>query len=669
MFVASKWHVLVATLIVASAALLVLRPAHAQIDASQAGSVESVACPISVPETLDVECGELTVPENYEISDGATVRLPYIILRNTDAKSEPDPIVYTAGGPGYSSLGSVWFFVRSPILAHRDVIVFEQRGNRYADPALTCDESLWWKEGVEGTPCLDAINASGVDITQYTTENIVRDLIALRNALGYQRWNLYGGSFSTSLMLLMMEADELGTRSAILQSVKPPSETTFAHESDSPLRAIENMFADCAANNECAAAYPDMEEQFYSVVRQLNAEPVEVEAARTDGDEPIVVDMDGDRFIDWIVVYHLYQPAFPPFGTAYLPLLISEIAAGNLESLEPVAQAFWSSNIRNPNWAWGLMLAVNCQQDLPVAGTTKSDADIAAMEKLDGFARSTSQRAICASWGLSPQAPAATDYVRSDVPALVLAGAFDPVTPPAWSRTTAEHLTNSTYVEFPGHGHDVTADNPCVTMLEVAFLDNPGPNLDVSCLDSSPTASFVLPNEIFVLPGLAQSGREVSVGAPEGVAWIEAVVVLSILGSAVLALVLGLLGSLSVAGRRTAIPISDGAALATYVLAICTALAMISLPILLTEVHESYPDSTDIAFALGPSRDLLSATLLAWITPLAGAMALTLAVTSLWAWVAHRWHRGFRIVISLVVVFSLPMLMLALRWGLFTMLL
>ncbi len=143
------------------------------------------------------------------------------------------------------------------MLADRDVIIFEQRGNRYADPALMCDSSIWWEVEPGHTPCLDSIKEKGVDITQYHTQNIVRDMMTLRQALGYEQWNLYGSSFSTSLMLLLMEADPEGIRSAILQSVKPPNETTFAHEADSPLRAIQQMFNDCAADSRCAVAYPE----------------------------------------------------------------------------------------------------------------------------------------------------------------------------------------------------------------------------------------------------------------------------------------------------------------------------------------------------------------------------------------------------------------------------
>ena len=541
-------------------------------------------------------------------------------------------------------------------------------GNRAADPPLTCDPSVWWEEAAGNTPCLKAIEAQGIDITQYTTHNIVRDVVALREALGYAQWNLYGSSFSTLVMLLVMDTDPSGTRSAILQSVRPPNETTFAHEADSPLRAIEQVFTDCAADDRCAASYPDLADDFLSLVRRLNAEPIEVEIDSSTTGELISLTMDGDRFIDWVAVDQLYGPVFPHHDAAYLPLLVTEVLGGNVRPLEIAAQNVWDANNENPNWAWGLMLAISCQQDLPAAGTSRPEADLAASERLDGFARTATQREICAAWDLAPLPPAAIDHVRSDVPTLILAGSYDPVTPPAWSRSAAEHLPNSTYVEFPGHGHDVTVDNPCVAELETAFLTDPTEELDTSCVETAPRPSFVLREDVYRAPGLARSGEDVSLGAPGGVVWIEALAAVSIVGTLSLAMILVVLGVVWVVRRRHRSQPTDRTAVVAYALAVLVVSLNIALPLLTTQLNDDYETLGDLAFSLGPSRDATSAALLAWISPVAGLVILALAITTVWAWLTRRWHGGFRILTTLTVLCSLIMVMLGVRWGLFTML-
>jgi pimeloyl-ACP methyl ester carboxylesterase len=656
-------HFLAAAVTVA--AILLLGPGRVQAQAERPfpAQTTSIPCPIDVPATVETTCGALIVPENYAEPDGARVRLPYIILHSPHPNPAPDPLVYTLGGPGYSSLVAVWGFVDSPLLAARDVIIFEQRGNRYAEPALVCDVAA--QESAPGqTLCLDAFQAQGIDIAQYTVQNIVRDLLALRRALGYAQWNLYGGSFSTSLMLLAMEAEPEGVRSAILESVNPPHESIFAHEADSALRAIRQMFADCQADSRCAAAYPDLEAQFFALIRQLNAAPVTVEVRRAAADTPMPVEIDGDLFIDWVVLHHFYQHAFPPYGAAYLPLLISEMSRGNLAPLESLAQSYWGDMLGNPNWAWGLYFAINCQQDLPATGSRPA-VDLAADAALDGFAKNAALRDVCAAWDLPAQPPAATAFVQSDVPALVLAGAYDPVTPPDWSRATAEHLPHSAYVEFAGYGHDVTLDNPCATALQAAFLADPHAPLDTSCVRAASGPDFVLHEALYIAPGLANSGYDISLGDPKGVAWIETLAVISLVGMAISLLILLGVGVAWLV-RRWGL---EKTAVAAYVLCLLLIAAAFAIPLLTTRINQAYFERDVMLYALGPPRDFAPATLLAWIAPLAGLLILALAALTLWAWLARRWRRSFRLVTTLVVSASLLIVVLGVRWGLFTMLL
>ncbi len=628
------------------------------------GSTRTVECPIAVPDTVEVDCGELQVPEDPGDPDGRQVWLPYAILRTQHPDPEPDPVVFTAGGPGYSSLDSVWGFAESALLDERDIIVFEQRGNRYAMPALMCDPSVWWEETSGRTACLDRLRSQGIDLARYSTVDIARDLVALRRALGHDAWNLYGVSYSTSVMLLAMVADSDGVRSAVLESVKPPAETTFAHQADSPLRAIDRMVADCEADERCAAAYPDLGTDLVDLVRRLNDRPLEIEIEIVGQAQPVPITMDGHQFLNWIVIDWLYQPAFPGHRAAYLPLLVSEALVGNQRPLELAAQDHWNASVGNPNVAWGLMFAINCQEEVPAAGPVRPPADLAASERLDGFARSETQVEICEAWDLEPSGAVATEYVRSDVPALVLAGSYDPVTPPAWSRATAEHLSNGTYVEFSGHGHAVMTDNPCAAALHAAFVADPSRPLDTSCVGTTPGPDFVRPEEIYRAPGLARSADEVSLGAAGGVAWIEAVAAVGVYGSILFMAALVVVGIVWLVRHRR---VTDRTGAIGYGLAWATALGVFAILVLTTAVNDDLPDGA--AGWFGPARDLTSATLLAWVAPVVGLVFLAFAALVAWAWARGRWPLGYRLLTTAGSLCALAIVWLGLRWDLFTMLL
>lgn len=652
-------------------AIVLSYPAAAGAQGGQPGGVGSVSpidCPIPVPDTVVVDCMALTVPENYADPDGPQVRLPFIILRSPAADPAPDPLFFTVGGPGYSSLNSIWDYVNSPLLDERDVIVFEQRGNRFAEPALVCDDVYVWDEKPDQTPCLDSFREQGIDISQYNTANIVRDIIELRQALGYESWNLNGGSFSSTLVLLLMEADAAAVRSASLSSVAPPQENAFAHEAEHPLGAIQRLLDDCAADAGCAAAYPDLETRFYDLIRMLNDSPLILELWNSAASEFQPMEMDGDLFLDWIVIDKFYQPAYQPFGTASLPLLIDQAARGNMAALESAAQMYWDDTVEGGHWAVGLLLAVNCQQALPAAGESRPASDLAASEKMGGFRRFAAQRAICAAWDLPPLPPAAAEAISSDIPALVLAGAYDPITPPAWSKATANRLPNSTYVEFAGQGHNVATDNPCAESLLAAFLRDPGAELDLSCVDGEPGPSFTLPQDVFIAPGLAGSGYDLSLGGDLGRPWIETLSLISILGLFLALLLLIVMGVRQLAQRRDKKTPLERSAVVAYLLALLVIGALVAIPALVSQINQEYFDRGLLLYALGPSRDFGPAVTLAWLAPLAGLLILALAALTVWAWLARRWPRVLRITASLLLLFSLTFVMLALRWGLFTML-
>ena len=71
--------------------------------------------------------------------------------------------------------------------------------------------------------------------------------------------------------------------------------------------------------------------------------------------------------------------------------------------------------------------------------------------------------------------------VASDRPALVLASANDPITPPAFGQAAARTLPRSFYVETPGIGHGVTS-NRCGLTLAAGFFTDPTKRPDTACV-------------------------------------------------------------------------------------------------------------------------------------------------------------------------------------------
>jgi hypothetical protein len=216
----------------------------------------------------------------------------------------------------------------------------------------------------------------------------------------------------------------------------------------------------------------------------------------------------------------------------------------------------------------------------------------------------------------------------------------------------------------------VTIDNPCAERLQSAFLDNPSDRLDTSCVSQTPGPSFILPEDLYIAPGLAGSVYDIDLGVPRGTAWIETLAVISLLGLATLLFVLLVIGLVwLVRWRKRGAARLDKSAVVAYLLALVVIVAFLTMPALVTRVNNEYLGRTMILYSLGPSRDFGPAVLLAWLMPLAGLATLALGAITLWAWLVRRWSPGFRLVTTLVVLSSLTMVMLGVRWGLFIMLL
>ncbi len=81
--------------------------------------------------------------------------------------------------------------------------------------------------------------------------------------------------------------------------------------------------------------------------------------------------------------------------------------------------------------------------------------------------------------------------MRSDVPALLITGELDPVTPPSNGRLAAETLGRATLLEIPHRAHVNAGANDCTRGIVLAFLARPLAPPETGCVSEAPPVSFV----------------------------------------------------------------------------------------------------------------------------------------------------------------------------------
>lgn len=444
---------------------------------------EPAPCAFPVPSGYSPECGYLIVPEDRARPESQLIRLHVGIFRNRSGTPNLDPVIKLSGGPGSSGLntaGSLLNKGMDAVLERRDFIVFDQRGTGYSRPRLDCPEReaitpllLGGRLSAEESKqaiidsfrrCRDRLIVEGIDLSAYNSAASAADINDLRSVLGYDQLNLYAISYGTRLALTLMRDYPHAVRSAVLDSAYPLQVNLYTSLAPNAERAFNVFFDRCAVDPYCNSSYPDLRAVFYRLVDDLNAHPVWVSIYIESDNQN--VRLDGGLLIDVLFV-GLYNPAV----SARMPQMIYDVRQGNYNILnERLALYFDAAS------ALGMQMAVQCSEEFPFNAPEEAYAAAQGVQpQVAAFYPDSAQPlfAVCKEWTVTPPDPRENLAVSSDLPALVLAGEGDPITPPEWGRIVAQDLSNAYFYEFPANGHWVARSSPCALQMALAFWENP----------------------------------------------------------------------------------------------------------------------------------------------------------------------------------------------------
>ena len=441
------------------------------------------------------KCGTLEVYENRATKKGRMISLNILVLPATGDKREPDPWVYFSGGPGSAATedagGIADIFKR--IREHRDLLFVDQRGTGKSHP-LDC--SLYDPNDLQSylgyffplediRKCRPELEAQA-DLTLYTTDIAIDDMDEVRAALGYERMNLFGGSYGTRAALTYLKRYPKRVRTATLQGVSPANQYM---PSDFPLgneRALQGILAECAADEACHTAFPDLKDETKSLLAQLIKGPVDVEVQKPNSKDRVHVKLSRDLAAE-AIRYMLYNPV----AASRVPLTIHLAAQGNFAPLTEAAIGYRRFLVGTGSN--GMYLSVTCAEDLP--WIKPGEGERMAANTFLGDYRLRQQRELCALW---PRATIAKDYgdpVRSDVPVLILTGELDPVTPPSNGDAVAKTLKNSLHIVVPhgAHGLGGLENIDCILRITAEFVERGTTNgIDTACVKTIRRKGFAL---------------------------------------------------------------------------------------------------------------------------------------------------------------------------------
>lgn len=509
----------------------VLRPANAQTSTQvekadcaamtrpESKNLLAQALLANIPPDAGIECSYVIVPEEHGKDNGKTIKLAVVVLRANGEGVAPrqDPIFMLQGGPGGPTIDTYLNLLRNvpiddgALRATRDIVLFDQRGTGKSIPALKCPEMYALtletveqrlgreeatKRGEEAmNACRKRLIAEGVNLNAFDSVENAADIEVIRQALGYERINVYGVSYGTLLALHTLRDHPEFLRSVILDAVVTTQTNFIVQVPASQQRAFTELFDACAADARCAKDYPDLEKVFYEVVAQFDKSPARVRVSDPETGRSYSAVINGDAVMSW-----LFQAMYSSETLPYLPQAIYDLRAGRTGTFGTLMGLLAFQQMV----ASGMYFAVVCAEDsdFGVADVKTQGLNPRLAESVPGEV--VSIKRTCERFNVEQLPDSVDEPVRSDIPVLVLNGRFDPITPPGNGEEAAKTLPNSRVYTFPNTGHGAFTASDCAKEILFSFLDAPGDRPDDACLSSEQPPRFARPDDVIRLPVMGE---------------------------------------------------------------------------------------------------------------------------------------------------------------------
>jgi pimeloyl-ACP methyl ester carboxylesterase len=434
--------------------------------------------------TLSAYCNDFSVPEDWSTPAGRQIVLKVAVLRAETDKPSPDLVTFLDGGPGGAATEDYATVEAgiSPLRQSHNILLVDQRGTGSSN-ALSCDDkkekdnpSLKLTETNNEAAVVDALKACLAKLEAraapqfYSTSDAIRDLEAVRVALGNPKLDLIGVSYGTRVAQQYVGHYPNSVRSVVLDSAVPNRLVLLSEHARNLESALQAEFAECRSNPVCAKTYGDPYATLYRLRDALRAHPQTVDLRDPVTFEPLHLTLTAD---DLASVVRLY--AYSPYTAALLPLMLQQAEQGNYGPL--LGQKKLVAEDLADHLSSGVEASIICAEDADLLTARPEDENT-----IMGNRSITRVQKLCQLWPHEARSESFHAPLVSGVPTLVLAGEFDPVTPPAYGTEIVRNLSNARLLTVAGQGHSVI-NVGCMPRLVSRFVETlDAKGLDAKCL-------------------------------------------------------------------------------------------------------------------------------------------------------------------------------------------
>ena len=452
-----------------------------------------------ISEDQDFTFGYMEVLENRNDPESKTIKFPVYIFKSRNPNPQPDPIIYTVGGPGRSTMSSAQYMKYYRYLDDRDVILVEQRGTYYAEPHLACPEwdealsksSLKEYRNLNSKPlfadaarkCRQRFSNKNIDLNGYNTKEIAADINELTEVLNIDQYNLLTISYSTKIAQVLLRDYPNRIRSVVMDSPLP-LEVSYDEESVTNLLAVATkILEDCERDENCNFKFPNLKSRFFKLLRDYTKTPLEVIVKNPTNGSDEVFYLKGS---DLINIISLSSTESVPF----IPSEIDKILNGDLGTIKNYLQSLF--NEAGDGAGQGMRLSVWCSEEYPFTSEEVIQTETNRYPEVKGLSPVVFDAEICEIWGVAPAKAIENKAITSEIPVLFISGEYDENTPVKWAANMLPNFKNGVHVIFKGWKHTPTTywSNPCGMEVANTFFNNPNEQPEPKCFKQIKTPKF-----------------------------------------------------------------------------------------------------------------------------------------------------------------------------------
>ncbi len=468
----------------ALAALILLPVAAAGFTASAEPAGAGLRWRPCAPQSAG-QCTTIPVPVDWADPGGAKFDLTIGRLPATEPWHRIGVLFVAPGGPGGSGIDSYilnpGFPIGDALRKRFDIVSWDQRGVSRSNE-VRCSADLLaraqrpFPSGDKEYRELLAFNAElGADCRKHTgpvfdhidTTSAVRDLDAIRNALGERKLSFYGASYGTQVGQQYAELFGDRVRAMTIDSNMDHSLRSGSRYIETTSEDLEGSFGEfadwCARTAGCALHGRDVRAVWDDLLAKAEAgkltdpatgKPLDTEALRSE------------------LMGAMYRPATRWFGLGDRLAALAGTAAAT--PAQPAAADELGQNsyqgIWCEDWKWRVSGAAELRTYRDRA------ARLAPHTKLSPFWTDVTS---CLGWPAKVNNPQHRLSIDDGPPILIAKARYDVATPYRWNLAVADQIDDSVLLEYDGIGHGQYYQSGCIrNHIEryLLTLRTPAPN-------------------------------------------------------------------------------------------------------------------------------------------------------------------------------------------------